>query len=367
MVNIAEPLSCIFFSAGLLMYMTSIQETDEYEGEATEKKTTKNSSASDVHSFWYYLKTILQMVFWTFFLVLSILFKETGITVLGVVFGLSVLKMLAAVLSKLVSSTQNSSHNISFSKHFGWLLFSIVMLVGYFVFRALIVSTETDITEDIDSMSDKCGTNDAFGLNIVVSKVLAFFKTMQNSVNMLCHLLLTPLLSLKGVVLGVDNATENLTSAADVSSFYLDDSALIRKAENPFAFLQGQEKVLSLMYLHFRYFFLMVWPVDLSPEYAFNCIPSVATIEDDGNYRAVLAMVMYVCIVLAAFYGLYSMVFKKKYLQSKNEEGYLSDHALLLSVILMVVPFIPAAGVRTNYHIFSLFCFVLFLWVNQLF
>jgi hypothetical protein len=241
------------------------------------------------------------------------------------------------------------------------------MLVGYFVFRALIVSTETDITEDIDSMSDKCGTNDAFSLNIVVSKVLAFFKTMQNSVNMLCHLLLTPLLSLKGVVLGVDNATENLTSAADVSSFYLDDSALIRKAENPFAFLQGQEKVLSLMYLHFRYFFLMVWPVDLSPEYAFNCIPSVATIEDDGNYRAVLAMVMYVCIVLAAFYGLYSMVFKKKYLQSKNEEGYLSDHALLLSVILMVVPFIPAAGVRTNYHIFSLFCFVLFLWVNQLF
>lgn len=161
---------------------------------------------------------------------------------------------------------------------------------------------------------------------------------------MLYHLVRTPLLSMKGMLLGINTQVEAL-DAPDVSSFYLDDSALIRRAENPYAFLHGQEKVLSLMYLHFRYLYLMIWPVQLSPEYAFNCIPSVASLADDGNYRAVFAIVMYICIVLAALKGLWSMIALDRGQSLRNRDLYLSDHALLVSVILMVVPFIPAAGV----------------------
>ena len=37
------------------------------------------------------------------------------------------------------------------------------------------------------------------------------------------------------------------------SAMSLDHSGLVRRAENPFAFLEGQTRVLSIMYLHFRY------------------------------------------------------------------------------------------------------------------
>jgi hypothetical protein len=99
------------------------------------------------------------------------------------------------------------------------------------------------------------------------------------------------------------------------------------------------------MYLHFRYFFLMVWPVQLSPEYAFNCIPSVATLEDEGNYRAVFATGMYVSIIVTALYGFWSMILRGGGALTSTSGSGLSGHAILVSVMLMVVPFIPAAGV----------------------
>jgi hypothetical protein len=39
----------------------------------------------------------------------------------------------------------------------------------------------------------------------------------------------------------------NRLSQVNISKAYLGDSQLIRKAENPFAFLTGREKMLSLM------------------------------------------------------------------------------------------------------------------------
>merc|ERR1711871_1076770 len=65
-----------------------------------------------------------------------------------------------------------------------------------------------------------------------------------------------------------------------MNSVYLESSQLIRKAENPFSFLSGTEKALSLMYLHFRYMYVLLLPIQLCPEYAFDCIQSLSTIFD---------------------------------------------------------------------------------------
>ena len=50
------------------------------------------------------------------------------------------------------------------------------------------------------------------------------------------------------------------------SSLYLGDSELIRRAENPFRFLHGIEKIFSYAYLHFRYCSLLLLPWQLCAE-----------------------------------------------------------------------------------------------------
>lgn len=155
----------------------------------------------------------------------------------------------------------------------------------------------------------------------------------------------------------------------DLSSAYLSDSQLIRNAENPFAFLHGKEKAMSLMYLHFRYFWVMLWPDEQSAEYSFNCIPKVSTSKDP---RFVTTCIFYGLLLGAGLYGIVRLASattvqgnpKTKTSTSEVTSGTAppeslehdiasedtdyfsySPTALLDSLMWMIIPFIPAAGV----------------------
>lgn len=55
-------------------------------------------------------------------------------------------------------------------------------------------------------------------------------------------------------------------------------------------------------YLHYLYMVKLIYPAEQSPEYAFNCIPKVSSMQD---FRAQLSLCMYATILLIGVYGLY--------------------------------------------------------------
>ncbi|CAM9161923.1 unnamed protein product, partial [Ectocarpus fasciculatus] len=96
--------------------------------------------------------------------------------------------------------------------------------------------------------------------------------------------------------------------------------------ENPFAFLNtAQERVLSLVYLHFRYILVLVWPLQLSAEYAFDCIPKVSDISD---WRNVYSFSTYALVAAVGLYSLHSMI-----------------DGLLVAICWFIVTFVPMSGV----------------------
>eukprot|EP01033_Poteriospumella_lacustris_P010685 gene10684-7609_t len=138
---------------------------------------------------------------------------------------------------------------------------------------------------------------------------------------------------------------------------YLNASQLLRRAENPFAFLTDRAtKVYSMLYLYFRYVYLLLWPREQSPEYSYDCIPAVG---DPADVRLVTAVATIGAIVAL---GVYSC-------------------ALLLrsppsGLVWLVIPFAPLTGVvftlgtllaeRLLYLCSVGFCFVLALLLFRL-
>jgi hypothetical protein len=105
---------------------------------------------------------------------------------------------------------------------------------------------------------------------------------------------------------------------------YLGDSELIRKAENPFAFLESEEKKFSLFYLHFRYFYILLWPSTLCAEYAFDCIPKVSNIKD---FRNLYSIGLYLSLILLIIIGIFKITkfCKHKRIQRENIEKQIDE------------------------------------------
>lgn len=140
-------------------------------------------------------------------------------------------------------------------------------------------------------------------------------------------------------------------------AIYLGNSELIRKAENPFTFLKGQERLLSYIYLHFRYFYLLLLPIQLCAEYAFNCIPSVSEVLDIRN---IYSFGMYVAFMVTVAKCLVNILFRrdKKNIGNINylpEEGELipklssDSEYVLYCLALMIVPFVPIRFIQPIY------------------
>jgi tetratricopeptide (TPR) repeat protein len=96
---------------------------------------------------------------------------------------------------------------------------------------------------------------------------------------------------------------------------------------NPIAFAEGQEKWLTIFYIHFQYLWLQLWPAQLSCDYSMACIPMVETITDPRNL-----------LTLATYVGL--GVFLVLSLRSSHWHA-----VLLVSLSWYIVPFIPASQV----------------------
>lgn len=129
--------------------------------------------------------------------------------------------------------------------------------------------------------------------------------------------------------LEVDGLRSSLSRFADwietaYSSSTLDSSQLIRRTENPFKFLVGLSRVLSLNYLQVRYALLLLWPAELSAEWSYNCLPAVESLSDVRNIASLgldAALVVAVIVMFAH-----------------------RDSRILVCFAWMVVPYLPGSN-----------------------
>eukprot|EP00002_Diphylleia_rotans_P034898 TRINITY_DN7544_c0_g1_i1.p1 TRINITY_DN7544_c0_g1~~TRINITY_DN7544_c0_g1_i1.p1 ORF type:complete len:726 (-),score=116.74 TRINITY_DN7544_c0_g1_i1:145-2322(-) len=141
-----------------------------------------------------------------------------------------------------------------------------------------------------------------------------------------------------------------------------------RPVENPIAYTEGASRVLSILYLHWRYAWLLVFPMSLSVDYSYNCVP---VIESLGEWRNIgwIALYASIChliyktirdIHLRSPFGIFSVpkTIKRKPIattevkeaKSTNhdpiylQETYSSPNRLLFSLGFLVATFIPSSN-----------------------
>jgi tetratricopeptide (TPR) repeat protein len=259
-VNMAESLHSIFYMLMFLIYQSSVNR-------APERRTA--------------LSLVAESLCWLTCLAVSVLFKETGLTVVGIMLANTFVSLLHCAIYK----RQELSREL-LVVHGPWIALCGVAVALYILLRMM--------------------TQGHSPLNVLS--------------------VLTSIVSELGM-----GRFPHASIKTIKSSFYLEESQLIRKAENPFTFLppNSQEKVLSFMYLHFRYFWVLLYPIELCAEYAFNCIPSVKALEDP---RAWYSFCLYLALIVSSLLCLHRSVREKR------------DQAPLLALFWLVIPFIPASG-----------------------
>lgn len=206
-VNMAEAISLVFYITAYSLYFKSSRENIG----------THSSYSSSISQF---LKKFLLVGWWLIFLIVSVLFKETSVTLCGVMIASSGITLLTTVkLSylanrkaffmkgstkglKLVGKRERQQKEkttivsiLYFSieqwlhREFLWVLAPLFGLLLYCIFRVILLNPKLS--------------------PFLMPNFKEFWRSLGKS--------------------------------------YLQDSKLIRKAENPFAFLIGKEKTLSLM------------------------------------------------------------------------------------------------------------------------
>jgi hypothetical protein len=127
-----------------------------------------------------------------------------------------------------------------------------------------------------------------------------------------------------------------MATSSDWSGATLDGSGLLRITENPFAFLRGLPRRMSVSYLHARYLWLLLWPENLSAEYSYNCIPAVVDVYDLRNLYSAAALVSVIgtAVTLAVI--------------RKHEPLALYVQATASAIAWGIVPFLPASMLFTT-------------------
>lgn len=350
-VNMAEAISltlsiiafCIFYKSSRVPAIVSKSRTD-----------TRSKKVSSL------FMQFLPIPFWFAFLALSVLFKETGITICGIIVATSGTALLLTIKSIYLAkriTTRNSkslkSDTLSAivlqsifkwcETNVSWLVAALSGVFSYSLFRVSLLVPKGDSNSSVMSFKSF--------INLFDYK---FWKGIKDS----------------------------------IGKSYLGESKLIRKAENPFSFLKGTEKTLSMMYLHFRYFYQLLWPDSLCAEYAFDCIPKVSSVRDP---RFLLIVLFYSFLVSSFFYFLYRVLMPSSVevrtamdgdvevkvdvqesveirgmgdeVRKKRESSRLwkvSPEHYLLSLVWMIVPFIPASGKTHDPSLLSTFFYLFF-------
>ena len=215
----------------------------------------------------------------------GVLVKETAVTVCGVVVGVSVAQLLESMgeaMACRIASTSRAGSAVSSVKSVLDAVLHLAVsrswLYRWFIGHALWIGM-------------------AFGS--VFAYTLLRMVTASHDIVTLLSQALKDEVSLVGTVRWFLELHKAQNSGIG-GSLYLGTSDLIRRAENPFAFLGGREKALSLVYLHFRYLYVLLWPRQLSAEYAFDCIPKVSSLDDPRN---AYGLVVYAGLLAAIVIG----------------------------------------------------------------
>ena len=200
-VNLAEAASLIFYIVAYFVY--------KY---ATTNQRIHHSS-SMVQYVFLFGGQLLQIALWLCLMTISVLFKETGITLCGVIVASSIIQLLSSVRTKCFLDIHRSSDNTTNStwfargisviqswttRHVLWIMASFYAVLLYFVFRTALIAPEGSF------------------------------------------------LSNMSVLVSIDPQRWQQFHS-NVGKAYLGESQLIRKAENPFSLLQGEERLFSMM------------------------------------------------------------------------------------------------------------------------
>eukprot|EP01038_Epipyxis_sp_PR26KG_P007842 gene7842-10649_t len=302
-VNLSELMSCLFI---ILAYLTYHWSFHNVGWDNSTRYLQFNFSTIG----WIFSLLILSLI-WYIMVTISVLYKETGLIVGLIVIGNIVIFMTCDWI-KLCFVTDSSDDSNNNSNNHGSK-------------RSIIFSKSSILSFLVWILSSDQNNNSKFDVIQIVSDLLS-----------------DPIKAMSGL--------------------YLGNSQLIRKAENPFSFLSGKEKILSMMYLHFRYFYQLLYPIEQSPEYSFDCIPKVS---DWNDWRNGLSFGLYLAIILVGIIGLYLMVPYKRDVPDKelkddgvndnkisnttsdrkNNETVESSDSLLHALCWLIVPFLPASGV----------------------
>jgi Flp pilus assembly protein TadD len=104
--------------------------------------------------------------------------------------------------------------------------------------------------------------------------------------------------------------------------------------DNPFSYeTDVKTRWLSYAFLHQKYFQLLVFPWDLCYDYSLNAIP---VLREFSDVRVLFVLAGYGCV----FTGIHWVVRNL----SKNSDSIFAQN-ILISVALMVIPFLPAANI----------------------
>lgn len=91
-------------------------------------------------------------------------------------------------------------------------------------------------------------------------------------------------------------------------------------------------RILTWPYIHFYNAFLLLWPMNLSCDYTFNCIPFVKTLSDIRNLAS---LSLYVSLIVPGIYGLFVVW------RGRDSYGYW--RLTLFGMSWLVISFIPAS------------------------
>jgi len=214
-VNMAEPLSCCFILLSYLIFLRSTGSIDDGD------KSRLRSELGTISS----IATLLLM--WIICAVISILFKETGLICCILVVGKSAIDLMTQVCRWLFDQRiekgvgQRPHVHVQQLQLTSYVIFncsSLILTYMYFMLRNIMTG---------------------WGRDHWLEQILEVYHSTS---------WMQLLQSINSLIQTMIQAAPSIGWQAESNArSYLEDSKLLRKAENPYAFLTGQEKVLSTM------------------------------------------------------------------------------------------------------------------------
>jgi len=127
---------------------------------------------------------------------------------------------------------------------------------------------------------------------------------------------------------------------------------IYRRLENPIAFIDDRLlRSLSNAYVHWRYFKLLVLPLQMSADWSFNCVPMIESLQDWDRIAPAVALYtsLFVLLAVLGVKFLLSLRSTPASVAAAKRSRHVAPTAnaagvLLFLVCLTIFPFVPASN-----------------------